>query len=216
MWMNSKFITIKAYQAFFMNNFVPLISLSLLWVFPMLAKPARPNVLFLMSDDLNTALSGFGHPQCKTPQLDKLASRGMRFENMHCQYPVCGSSRASLMSGLYPYTNGTLGNSGTLRGNMPDVVTMSQMFRNNGYRVGRVSKIYHMGIPPEILVGTATRDDPLSWDEVVNIKAPEQHAPGQKTNWSPKDKGSQSFIAVIAKGDDFEHADGGKPCNRFS
>ena len=91
-----------------MNNFVPLISLSLLWVFPMLAKPARPNVLFLMSDDLNTALSGFGHPQCKTPQLDKLASRGMRFENMHCQYPVCGSSRASLMSGLYPYTNGHL------------------------------------------------------------------------------------------------------------
>ncbi len=191
-----------------MNNFVPLISLSLLWVFPMLAKPARPNVLFLMSDDLNTALSGFGHPQCKTPQLDKLAGRGMRFENMHCQYPVCGSSRASLMSGLYPYTNGTLGNAGTLRGNMPDVVTMSQMFRNNGYRVGRVSKIYHMGIPPEILVGTATRDDPLSWDEVVNIKAPEQHAPGQKTNWSPKDKGSQSFTGVIAIGDDFEHADG--------
>ena len=47
------------------------------------------------------------------------------------------------MSGLYPYTNGTLGNAGTLQGNMPDVVTMSQLFRNNGYRVGRVSKIYH-------------------------------------------------------------------------
>ena len=56
-----------------------------------------PNVLFLMSDDLNTALSGFGHPQCKTPELDKLARRGMRFQNMHCQYPVCGASRASLM-----------------------------------------------------------------------------------------------------------------------
>ncbi|OUX21686.1 MAG: hypothetical protein CBE15_09525, partial [Euryarchaeota archaeon TMED255] len=70
----------------------------------------KPNILFLMSDDLNTALSGFGHPQCKTPELDKLAERGMRFENMHCQYPVCGASRASLMSGLYPYTNGTLGN----------------------------------------------------------------------------------------------------------
>ena len=172
------------------------------------AKKSKPNVLFIMSDDLNTALSGFGHPQCKTPELDKLAIRGMRFENMHCQYPVCGASRASLMSGLYPYTNGTLGNSGTLRGNLPDVVTMSQMFRNNGYRVGRVSKIYHMGIPPEIIAGTATRDDPHSWDEVVNIRAPEQHAPGLSTHWSPKDKGSQTFEGVEAEGDDLVHADG--------
>lgn len=168
----------------------------------------KPNVLFLMSDDLNTALSGFGHPQCKTPELDKLANRGMRFENMHCQYPVCGASRAALMSGLYPYTNGTLGNAGTLRGNMPDVLTMSQMFRNNGYRVGRVSKIYHMGIPNEIIAGTAERDDPYSWDEVVNIKAPEQHAAGEKTNWSPKNNTSQSFTGVVADGDDLVHADG--------
>lgn len=168
----------------------------------------KPNVLFLMSDDLNTALSGFGHPQCKTPQLDKLARRGVRFENMHCQYPVCGASRASLMSGLYPYTNGTMGNAGTLRGSMPDVVTMSQLFRNNGYRVGRVSKIYHMRIPFEIIDGTAESDDPHSWDEVVNIKAPEQNAPGVKTDWSPKDKGSQTFMGVVAEGGDLAHADG--------
>lgn len=168
----------------------------------------KPNVLFMIADDLNTALSGFGHPQCQTPQLDKLAARGVRFENMHCQYPVCGASRASLMSGLYPYTNGTMGNAGTLRGNMPNVVTMSQLFQQAGYRVGRVSKIYHMGIPPEIIAGTAERDDPLSWDEVVNIKAPEQNAPGEKTNWSPKDKGSQAFVGVIAEGDDLVHADG--------
>ena len=168
----------------------------------------KPNVLFLMSDDLNTALSGFGHPQCKTPELDKLAGRGVRFENMHCQYPVCGASRASLMSGLYPYTNGTMGNVGTLRGSMPDVVTMSQLFRKNGYHVGRISKIYHMGIPNEIIAGTAERDDPHSWDEVVNIKAPEQHAQGEKTNWSPKNNSSQTFTGVVADGDDLMHADG--------
>ena len=171
-------------------------------------KPRKPNVLFIMSDDLNTALSGFGHPQCKTPELDRLAARGVMFQNMHCQYPVCGASRASLMSGLYPYTNKTLGNAGTLRGNMPDVLTMSQMFRKQGYRVGRVSKIYHMGIPFEIIAGTAERDDPKSWDEVVNIKAPEQHAPGVSTQWSPKDKGSQTFEGVEAEGDDLVHADG--------
>ena len=168
----------------------------------------KPNILFLMSDDLNTALSGFGHPQCKTPELDKLADRGIRFENMHCQYPVCGASRASLMSGLYPYTNGTMGNIGTLRGNMPDVLTMSQLFRNNGYHVGRISKIYHMGIPNEIIAGTAERDDPHSWDEVVNIKAPEQNAPGERKNWSPKNNSSQTFTGVVAEGDDSMHADG--------
>ena len=172
------------------------------------AQERKPNVLFLMSDDLNTSLSGFGHPQCKTPMLDKLAGVGIRFENMHCQYPVCGASRASLMTGLYPYTNGMLGNSGVLRKNMPDVVTMSQLFRQNGYRVGRVSKIYHMGIPGEIIAGTALHDDSKSWNETVNIKAPEQNAPGKKTNWSPKDKGGQTFTAVEATGGDLVHADG--------
>ena len=115
-------------------------------------KPEKPNVLFIISDDLNTALSGFGHAQCKTPELDSLAARGVKFQNMHCQYPVCGASRASIMSGLYPYANHTMGNRGTLRGSMPDVVSMSQLFRNNGYYAGRVSKIYHMGIPREILL----------------------------------------------------------------
>lgn len=172
------------------------------------AEERKPNVLLLLSDDLNTALSGFGHPQCRTPRLDELAARGVRFENMHCQYPVCGASRASLMTGLYPYSNGMLGNTGNLRENLPDVVTLSQLFRNNGYHVGRVSKIYHMGIPFEIIDGTAEHDDPPSWDETVNIKAPEQHAPGVKTEWSPKDKSSQTFTGVEASTGDLEHADG--------
>ena len=172
------------------------------------AEERKPNILLLMSDDLNSALSGFGHPQCKTPRLDALAKRGVRFENMHCQYPVCGSSRASLMTGLYPYTNGMLGNGGNLRKNLPNVVTLSQLFRNNGYHAGRVSKIYHMGIPFEIIAGTADHDDAPSWDETVNIKAPEQNAPGERTEWSPKDKSSQTFTGVEASTSDLEHADG--------
>ncbi len=171
-------------------------------------EPAKPNVLFLIADDLNTALSGFGHAQCKTPNLDRLAERGVKFTNMHCQYPVCGASRASLMSGLYPYTNLTLGNQGTLRGSMPDVVSLSQTFRNNGYFAARVSKIYHMRIPFEIIDGTAESDDPFSWDEAFNMVAPEQNAPGELTNWSPKDKSSQNFTGVVASGGDSDHADG--------
>lgn len=175
---------------------------------PAAAEPGKPNVLFLIADDLNTALSGFGHEQCKTPNLDRLAQRGVKFENMHCQYPVCGASRASIMSGLYPYSNLTLGNEGTLRGNLPNVVTLSQTFRKSGYYAGRVSKIYHMRIPFEIIAGTAERDDPFSWEEAINITAPEQNAPGELTNWSPKDKGSQSFTGVVASGGDSDHADG--------
>lgn len=171
-------------------------------------QPKRPNVLFMIADDLNTALSGFGHKQCQTPNLDRLAQRGVKFENMHCQYPVCGASRASIMSGLYPYSNLTLGNEGTLRGSMPKVVTMSQAFRNSGYYAARVSKIYHMRIPFEIIDGTAESDDPFSWDEAINIKGPEQNAPGEVTNWSPKDKGSQSFTGVISTEGDNRHADG--------
>ena len=128
-------------------------------IVPAVAKAEQPNVLFLIADDLNTALSGFGHRQCKTPNLDRLAERGVKFENMHCQYPVCGASRASIMSGLYPYSNLTLGNAGTLRGSLPNVVTLSQTFRNNGYYAGRISKIYHMRIPFEIIDGTAESDE---------------------------------------------------------
>jgi iduronate 2-sulfatase len=171
-------------------------------------RKVKPNVVLLMADDLNTALSGFGHPQCKTPMLDQLAKTGVRFENMHCQYPVCGSSRASLMTGLYPYRNGMLGNRGNLRKNLPDVVTLSQLFRQNGYHVGRVSKIFHMGIPAEIIAGTADHDDPPSWDEVVNVQAPEQNAPGERTNWSPRNTTSQRFTGVKASSGDWEHADG--------
>lgn len=170
--------------------------------------PRKPSVLFLMADDLNTALSGFGHPQCRTPHLDALAQRGVKFENMHCQYPVCGASRASLMAGLYPYSTLTLGNEGTLRGSMPDVVTLSQTFRRNGYHAVRIGKIYHMRIPFEVIDGTAESDDPLSWNETFNMRGPEQHAAGVSTNWSPRDRGSQSFTGVIAAGDDSLHADG--------
>ncbi|MGJ8655147.1 MAG: sulfatase [Akkermansiaceae bacterium] len=190
------------------NYLLPLILIALSFNAVAAEPPRKPNVLFLISDDLNTALSGFGHKQCKTPHLDRLAREGVKFESMHCQYPVCGASRASIMSGLYPYTNMTMGNGGTLRRSMPDVVTMSQAFMNEGYYTARVSKIYHMGIPMEIIDGTAHSDDPKSWNEAFNIKAPEQNAPGKKTNWSPKDTGSQAFVGVVSSNSDAEHADG--------
>ena len=171
-------------------------------------RPQQPNVLLILSDDLNTALSGFGHPQCKTPHLDRLAKRGVSFRRMYCQFPVCGASRSSLMNGLYPYSTGDLQNTTIFRKKNPDAVTMSQLFKNNGYYVARVSKIYHMGIPFEIIDGTAKADDPQSWGEAYNIKCGEQNLPGKKVDHSPGWNSSQTFERVEATGGDLEMADG--------
>ncbi|MBK1879060.1 sulfatase [Pelagicoccus mobilis] len=170
--------------------------------------PERPNVLFLISDDLNTALSGFGHAQCKTPNLDRLAARGVKFENMHCQYPVCGASRASMLTGLYPYSNGTLGNWGVERAEGKSLNTLPELFRENGYFSARVGKIYHMNVPSDIVKGSTWCDDEPSWDEVVNIKALEHEAPGVSVDWSPAFKGSQTFRSVETTTGDSENADG--------
>ena len=110
----------------------------------------RPNVLFIISDDLNTALSGMGHPECRTPNLDELAKSGVTFTRAFCQFPLCGPSRASIMSGQYPLLNGVTRNGGDVD---PKRITLPLHFANHGYWTGRVSKIYHMGIPGDIIEG---------------------------------------------------------------
>ena len=98
------------------------------------------NVLFIISDDLTyTALSCYGNEVCQTPNIDRLADRGVRFTRAYCQGTYCGPSRASFMSGYYPHATGSLGYANP-RPKIGDRATWSQHFKNNGYYAARVSK----------------------------------------------------------------------------
>jgi choline-sulfatase len=174
-----------------------------------LSQTTQPNVVFIIADDLTTALGTYGRP-VSTPNIDALAASGMRFDNAYCQYPVCGPSRASIMTGLYPAATGSLTNeSSDFRNRFPDITTLPQLFRESGYATARVSKIYHMGIPPDILAGTSGIDDPLSWDTAINIKAPEANAAGPQEDLSPLVTGvGADFIKVESTDGPLAHADG--------
>jgi iduronate 2-sulfatase len=126
----------------------------------------KRNVLFIVSDDLNCDLGCYGDKLVKSPNIDRLAERGVLFENAYCQYPVCNPSRSSFMTGCYPDQTGVLSNGGDLRKALPNVVTMPQLFQEHGYFVARVGKIFHYSVPNAI--GTSSADDPASWQMVIN------------------------------------------------
>lgn len=115
----------------------------------------KPNVLFIAIDDLRTDLGCYGHPVVKTPQLDRLSRRGMRFDRAYVQATFCNPSRSSFLTGLRPDVTRVLNNKDHFRNNIPEVVTLPQLFRENGYHTYRLGKIYH---------GAEDMEDPKSWD----------------------------------------------------
>ncbi|SVD39040.1 uncharacterized protein METZ01_LOCUS391894, partial [marine metagenome] len=112
------------------------------------ALSAKPNVLFIAIDDLNDWIGALGgHPQAKTPNLDRLAKEATLFTRAYCAAPACNPSRAALMTGILPSTSGVYHNPQPWRKAMPDAVTLPQHFTKHGYWSAGAGKIYHGRYP---------------------------------------------------------------------
>jgi iduronate 2-sulfatase len=113
---------------------------------PLLAPATnRPNVLLLLVDDLKPALGCYGDTAAKTPNLDALAARGMRFDLAYCNQAVCAPSRFTLMLGSHSTSTGLYGLGSHLRQAIPNAVTMPQFFAKHGYRTESLGKVFHVG-----------------------------------------------------------------------
>ena len=121
------------------------------------AQSTRPNVLFLSVDDMNDWVGCLGgYPGVKTPNIDRLARRGVLFSNAHCASPLCNPSRTALLTGRAASTTGIYNNDQFWRPALPDVVTLPQYFKQNGYYVAGAGKVFHH---------TSGFNPPDQWDD---------------------------------------------------
>ena len=125
----------------------------------------RPNVLFIIVDDLTTTLGCYGDKVARTPNMDALAARGVRFQQAYTQFALCNPSRCSFLTGCYPERTQVYDLSTSLRVALPDVVTLPQAFKNAGYLSGRVGKVFHVPDPKTKL--DAELPTPLNLDTVI-------------------------------------------------
>jgi iduronate 2-sulfatase len=140
---------------------------------------SRPNVLLILVDDLKPITGCYGDPVAKTPNIDALAARGMRFDMAYCNQAVCAPSRFTLMLGSHSTSTGLYGLGSHLRQKLPDAVTMPQYFAKHGYRSESLGKVFH--------IGHGNEGDPDSFsvphfkDKVIEYLDPESTDGGQLT-----------------------------------
>lgn len=149
-----------------------VVGFGLAWAVPVAVRaqtaPPPTNVLFIVVDDLNVALGCYGDARAKSPNIDRLAARGVRFDRPYCQYPLCNPSRVSFLSGRRPETSGVYVLSTAARTALPDAVMLPQFFRARGYFSAGAGKVFH----------NAKVSDTASWDfyEDEATRDPEEKA----------------------------------------
>ncbi len=164
----------------------------------------KPNVLFIVADDLRCSLGCYGDPQVKSPNIDRLAAREMKFERAYCQYPVCNPSRSSFLTGWRPDTTGILENETPLRIRQPEVVTLPQLFREQGYFTASLGKIMHAGLDAN--GKRAFFQDAKSWDDCRGFNATPTGRLGEGRNFTGGKLKWASWLA--ADGTDEDQPDG--------
>lgn len=163
------------------------------------------NVLLIVADDMNCDIGAYMEHGALTPNLDRLAASSTVFENAHVQYPHCGPSRASFMTSLYPSQTKITQNNVFIRNTIPDVVTLGQRFRQQGYESIRIGKIFHYDNPGAI--GTSGTDDNDSWDRTINPYGRDKVEEFKINTLKPRKYGGVlSWMA--ADGSDEEQTDG--------
>ena len=156
-----------------------------------LAADSRPNILLIAVDDLRDTLGCYGNAMVKTPHIDRLAARGVRFERAYVQYPVCNASRTSFLTGLRPDQTGVTDNATLMRDKLPDVVTFPQLLKEHGWHSAAFGKIFHLGGGRNESLRTRWMDLPKSWHSAVAFRATEtgsrklagRNLTGDKLKW---------------------------------
>ena len=171
-----------------------------------IAQDVRPNVLFMISDDLNNSIGCYGHPLVETPNIDRIAARGIRFERSYCQFPLCGPSRNSMLTGLYPNSTGIHKNSIIFRQTIPKHQSLSHAFRLDGYFAARIGKLYHYNVPKS--VGTNGHDDPGSWELELNPAGCDRMIEEPNIFSLRKNSFGGTLSWYASPRDDAEHTDG--------
>lgn len=143
----------------------------------------KKNVLFIIVDDLNADMSTYDHPLVKTPNLDGLAKRGVKFNKAYCQFPLCNPSRASMLNGLRPDTTQVFGNNTYFRNILPTAITMPMFFKNNGYITGRFGKGFH-GVKSKNKEIKTIEDEP-AWDQIVYPPKTHIYVKEKLTDYTP-------------------------------
>jgi uncharacterized sulfatase len=149
-------------------------------------KTAPTNVLLIVVDDLNLSLGCYGNSVVKSPNIDRLAARGVRFDRSYCQYPLCNPSRVSFLSGRRPETSGVYVLTTPARQALPDAVMLPQFFRQHGYFSGGAGKIFHSEKMSDAASWDFYEDQPPQDSEEQAAIDARYGAPGGKTDGQPR------------------------------